>query len=117
MRILSTSVAAFFVTLTAFAANLRVTPGQSIQAAVDRAHSGDRITVVPGTYHETGRPCPTEPGKTCAVVISIDNLTLDAEFFLGRPVILENAGHQDTGIAFANCSSNDETSAQACRAE
>lgn len=30
-----------------------VTPGQSIQAAVDRARPGDRIQVMPGTYSES----------------------------------------------------------------
>ena len=88
-------------TLTGFAGEIRVAPGQSIQAAVDRALPGDLITVSPGTYHEAGRPCPTVPAETCAVVVTTDNLTLQAGFFLGMPVILENSGHQDTGIAFA----------------
>ncbi|MES1227164.1 MAG: cytochrome-c peroxidase, partial [Armatimonadota bacterium] len=31
----------------------QVGPGQSIQAAVDRARPGDRIQVLPGTYSES----------------------------------------------------------------
>lgn len=88
-------------TIPAVGAEIHVGPGQSIQAAVDRAEPGDQITVLPGTYHETGRPCPTAPSQTCAVVVSLDNITLAAQALPGRPVILENPGSQSTGIAFA----------------
>jgi len=35
------------------AATITVKPGQSIQAAVDRAQNGDRIEVFPGIYHQS----------------------------------------------------------------
>ena len=40
-------------TSTATAASFTVTPGQSIQAAVDAASAGDTIKVLPGDYTET----------------------------------------------------------------
>jgi parallel beta-helix repeat protein len=86
--------------------------GQSIQAAVDEASPGSTIVIKPGTYHEAGSPCPTEPGVTCAVVVSKDGISLDAQPKPGRPVVLENAGGQDQGVAFAKtgdpgCLTND----------
>jgi parallel beta-helix repeat protein len=75
--------------------------GQSIQAAVDEAPPGATILVKPGTYEEGGRPCPTEPAVTCAVVISTDGLKLIAQPKPGRPVVLENTGGLDQGFAIA----------------
>ncbi len=84
--------------------------GQSIQAAVDQARPGDRVKVRPGTYREPGRACPTSPTRICAVVISTDNITLEAEPLPGKPVILENSGIQFEGIAVAK----QGTSSAAC---
>ena len=75
--------------------------GQSIQAAVDAAAPGTTILIEPGTYHEAGRPCPAEPAVTCAVVIEEDGISLVAQPKPGRPVVLENAGGQDMGVAVA----------------
>jgi parallel beta-helix repeat protein len=85
----------------ATARTIIVGPGESIQAAVDDAAPGDMVAVRPGTYHEAGRPCPTEPGNTCAVVITTDGLALVGLGGSAEPVILENAGDQEQGIAIA----------------
>jgi len=86
---------------SAAAREIRVEPGQSIQAAVDVASPGDRVMVQPGIYREPGRYCPTQPGKLCAVVVVNDDISLIAEPRPGRPVILESLGRQEQGIAFA----------------
>ena len=87
--------------LQATARVLHVRPGDSIQAAVDAARSGDIVMIAPGTYHEAGRPCPTEPANTCAVVVDKDDITLMAQSARAGAVVLENSGGQDQGIAIA----------------
>src|SRR5262249_17652668 len=88
-------------TFPAAARVIHVSPGGSIQAAVDAASTGDTVAIAPGTYHEAGRPCPTEPGNMCAVVVDKDGITLVGRGSGAGPVVIENAGGQDQGIAIA----------------
>jgi nitrous oxidase accessory protein NosD len=67
-----------------------VTPGQSIQAALDAASEGDRIVVRPGTYHESG--------ATRALTITKSGIHLVATPGRGKPVVIEQAGTQTQGI-------------------
>jgi parallel beta-helix repeat protein len=81
------------------ARTLNVHVGQSIQRAVDRAHPGDRIFIGPGVYHEQGRSCPSRPGHECAVGIEDDSISLIGRPHDNVPVVIENSGGQDEGIA------------------
>jgi parallel beta-helix repeat protein len=81
------------------AKTLNVHAGQSIQRAVNQAHPGDRIFIGPGVYHERGRPCPSEPGHECAVAVKKDDISLIGRPKNNAPVVIENRGGQDEGIA------------------
>lgn len=95
------AVIALTCALPAVARTRVVHPGESIQEAVDRSRPGDTVLVLPGLYREPGRPCPTNAARTCAVVISKDDIRLIGKPRPGAPVVLENAGGQHTGIAVA----------------
>ena len=101
MGILTAAVAIGATVQCAAARDIKVEFGQSIQAAVDAASPGDRITVQPGIYREPGRYCPNDTTKVCAVVVLKDDISLIAEPRPGRPVILESMGSQQNGITFA----------------
>jgi parallel beta-helix repeat protein len=90
------------VPAAAAAQEIHVLPGQSIQAAVDRAHPGDRVVVFPGVYHEAGSPCPTDTSKVCAVVIAKGGISLIGAPRRGHPVVLESTGAQADGIVVAS---------------
>src|SRR5437870_4656137 len=77
---------------------IKVGPGDSIQAAVDLASPGDTVMVQPGTYHETGQPCPSDASAVCAVVVDKDGISLVGQSSSHNPVVIENAGGQDRGI-------------------
>jgi len=52
IRTLAVVAMSLLVTTKALATDYHITPGQSIQAAIDAAVSGDRILVHPGTYQQ-----------------------------------------------------------------
>ena len=74
------------------ARTLTVHPGESIGAAISKAHPGDRIDVMPGVYHE-GRP-----GDLNALTITVDRIAIVGLSRPNQPVVLENAGGQSFGI-------------------
>lgn len=60
-------------------ATITVNPGQSIQAAVDRARPGDRVEVMPGTYREE-------------VVIDLDAIEMAGIVIDGERPLLDGGG-------------------------
>jgi parallel beta-helix repeat protein len=92
------AIAALVLSAPAEAKTIVVKPGQSIQAAVDKAKAGDRVLVKPGTYREDGHPCPTEPSHMCAVSIEKNGIRL-VGVRSKRKVVLQARDGQDEGIA------------------
>jgi len=77
-----------------------VRPGQSIQAAIDRAEPGTRIFVLAGVYREYRDP-------NSALTINKDGIRLIGQSTPNKRVILENAGQQRNGIAVVPADRND----------
>lgn len=68
-----------------------VKPGESIQAAIDRARPGTRIFVLAGTYKESGNPIN-------GLNITKSGISLVGQRTKYKRVVLENAGNQRNGI-------------------
>jgi parallel beta-helix repeat protein len=77
-----------------------VRPGQSIQAAIDRAKPGTRIYVLAGVYRETADPVN-------ALTINKNGIRLIGQTTPTKRVVLENAGFQRNGIAVVPEDRND----------
>jgi len=84
-----------------------VKPGQSIQAAIDRARPGTRIYILAGTYKETGN-------STNGLNISKSGISLVGQRTNKRGVVLENAGNQRNGIVVVP---PDRTDCMACHTD
>jgi parallel beta-helix repeat protein len=84
-----------------------VKPGQSIQAAIDRAKPGTRIYVLAGTYRETGNP-------NNGLNISKSGISLIGQKTRHKGVVLENAGGQRNGIVVVP---PDRTDCMACHTD
>jgi hypothetical protein len=101
----SLAVAALAVASVADAAVHKVSPGQSIQAAIDAASPGDTILVDPGVYQETGN-------ADFGLHITTDNLRLigKVDELAGEAgkIRLVKTGTQQTGVyaAPADCGPN-----------
>jgi parallel beta-helix repeat protein len=86
-------IALFLVAaLPAVARTFTVQPGGSIRAALTQAQPGDRVEVLPGTYHEGS------PGDLNALTIGVSGIALVGMSTPRQPVVLENAGNQSFGI-------------------
>ena len=84
-----------------------VRPGQSIQAAIDKARPGTRIYVLAGTYKEVGN-------STNGLNISKSGISLIGQETKKKRVILENAGNQRNGIVVVP---PDRTECMACHTD
>jgi parallel beta-helix repeat protein len=78
----------------AVAKTIHVRPGDSIQSAVKRADSGDKVLVHRGKYKERSRTCAFEPDRTCAVSVTEDDIRLVGK----KGAVLKAKGEQDDGI-------------------
>lgn len=66
-------------------ATFTVSPGQSVQAAIDRAAPGDRIQLMPGVYHES-------------VMIDFDDITLIGVIENGRRPVFDGKNEMNDAI-------------------
>jgi len=84
-----------------------VKPGESIQAAIDRAKPGTRIYVLAGTYKESGN-------ANNGLNISKSGISLVGQETRHKGVVLENAGNQRNGIVVVP---PDRTDCMACHTD
>ena len=77
---------------------VKVSPGESIQAAVDQADPGDKVLVFPGVYTEPSQECPLRPGRSCAVVVTEDDISIVGAGGRGAAVVRASSG-QNEGIS------------------
>jgi hypothetical protein len=87
-------------------ATIVVRPGESIQAAIDRAPAGAKIVVMPGIYRERPHPCPFDRNETCAISITKDGVSLVSN--AGEPVLVEPRSKTSNGVGVGSsldCSS------------
>jgi parallel beta-helix repeat protein len=86
---------------------ITVRPGQSIQAALDRAQPGTTIYVLAGVYRETA-------DNTNGLTITKDGIRLLGQSTPSKRVVLENAGGQRNGIVVVP---EDRTECMACHTD
>jgi parallel beta-helix repeat protein len=84
-----------------------VRPGDSIQAAIDRARPGTRIYILAGTYRELQNP-------TNALTITKNGIRLIGQTTRKKRVVIENAGSQRNGLVVVP---EDRTDCMSCHTD
>ncbi len=84
-----------------------VRPGDSIQAAIDRAKPGTRIYILAGTYRELKDP-------TNALTITKNGIRLIGQTTKKKRVVIENAGNQRNGLVIVP---EDRTDCMSCHTD
>jgi cytochrome c peroxidase len=89
----------------ALATTWRVSPGESVQAAVDRARPGDTVEVAPGLYHESVL-VDADRITLRGVVVKGERAVLDGQNELSDAVIASGDGFTIEGLALRRYTSN-----------